>query len=308
VSEGLEVDDARYDVVHAHISVVAMFSAPMAALAARRGVPTVVTVHSMWNGMGPLPRAAGGLAGLRRSPVLWTAVSRVAAEQLAGQLRAPTSIGVLPNAVAVTPRRRTVRRGRGQAVRLVSTMRIARRKRPLQLMRMFEAVSRTVGVPVELVVVGDGPLRRRLEQRVRRSGLQGAVTITGRVDPGTVLDVLGGADLYVAPAVLESFGLAALEARCVGLPVVGHAASGMNDFIRDGVEGRLCSSDLEMVERLCDLVVDHDMRHRMSEHNRTVPSTMTWSNTMLAHDAAYSLVRSWSTGPAGRRLQPAVEG
>ena len=34
------------------------------------------------------------------------------------------------------------------------------------------------------------------------------------------------ADVYVAPAVLESFGLAALEARCVGLPVVGVSAAG----------------------------------------------------------------------------------
>jgi glycosyltransferase involved in cell wall biosynthesis len=172
---------------------------------------------------------------------------------------------------------------------------------------MFEALRRSVDVPVELTVVGDGPLRPRLEQRVRRGGLESAVTVTGRVAPQTVLDLVGDADLYVAPAVLESFGLAALEARCVGLPVVGHAASGMTDFIRDGVEGRLCSSDLEMVQRLRELVLDDDLRRRMAEHNRSVPSTMTWANALLAHDVAYSHVRSSSALQRDRHSLPAME-
>jgi glycosyltransferase involved in cell wall biosynthesis len=308
VAEGRTVDLASFDVVHAHISVVALFSSPLAALASRIGVPTVVTVHSMWNGMGPLPRTAAALSGLRGSPVQWTAVSRLAAEQLARQLRPHTRIGVLPNAVAVRPRARTPLRRVGQPVRLVSTMRIARRKRPLQLVRMFEALRRSVDVPLELTVVGDGPLRSRLEQRLHRAGLQGDVTVTGRVAPHAVLDLVGEADIYVAPAVLESFGLAALEARSLGLPVVGHSASGMTDFIRDGVEGRLCSSDVEMVERLRELVLDDGLRLRMSEHNRTVPSTMTWANAMLAHDATYSQVRSSSPLLVARRPLSALEG
>jgi glycosyltransferase involved in cell wall biosynthesis len=307
VSEGRTVDVGAFDVVHAHVSVVARFSAPLASLASRIGVPTVVTVHSMWNGMGPVPRTAATLAGLRGSPVLWTAVSRVAAAQLANQLRSPCRIGVLPNAVEVAPRAGTPLWRVGRSVRLVSTMRVARRKRPLQLVRMFEALRRSVDVPLELVVVGDGPLRPRLEQLVRRRGLQRDVTVTGRVAPRAVLHLVGDADLYVAPAFLESFGLAALEARCVGLPVVGHAASGMTDFIRDGVEGRLCSSDLDMVERLRELVLDHDLRHRMSEHNRTVPSTMTWANAMLAHDAAYAEVRSSYPLRAERHPLPVLE-
>ncbi len=292
VSEGRTFDVSSFDVVHAHVSVVAMFSSPLAAAYARRGVPTIVTVHSMWSRMGPLPGAAAALAGLRGSPVMWTAVSRLAADQLATQLRLPSRIGVLPNAVAVAPRTRTPLHRIGQPVRLVTTMRIARRKRPMQLLRMFEALRRSVDVPLELTVVGDGPLRPRLQRGLRRGGLQRDITVTGRVGPGTVLELLGDADIYVAPAVLESFGLAALEARCVGLPVVGHSASGMTDFIRDKVEGRLCSSDLDMVERLRELVLDHDLRRRISEHNRTVPSTMTWANAMRAHDAAYSQVRS----------------
>lgn len=234
--EGARVDVAPFDVVHAHVSVVAPFTAPVAALAARRGLPTVVTVHSLWNGMGPLPEAAAAIGGLRSAPVVWTAVSEVAASQLRARLPRNTSVRVLPNAVTVAPRRRTPRRDGGRPVHLVSTMRVARRKRPVALVRMFEALAGEVDVPVQLTVIGDGPLRPRIERLVVRRGLGSAVTVTGRVGPDAVLGLLADADLYVAPAVLESFGLAALEARCVGLPVVGHAGSGLVDFVDDGVE------------------------------------------------------------------------
>ncbi|MEP6816939.1 MAG: glycosyltransferase family 4 protein [Marmoricola sp.] len=289
VVEGRAVDFGCFDVVHAHISVVAPFSAPLAALVARRGVPTIVTVHSLWNGMGPIPAAAASITGLRTAPVMWSAVSRVAADQLGRRLPQETQVRVLPNAVEVAARRRTPSPRSDRSVRLVSTMRIARRKRPLQLLRMFESLRRSVSVPVELTIVGDGPLRARLEQHLRRAGLTNAVTVTGRVDPSAVLGVLAESDLYVAPAVLESFGLAALEARCVGLPVVGHAASGMTEFVRDGVEGALCRSDADMVSRLQGLVVDGALRQTISEHNRTVSSPLTWANTLNHHDAAYAL-------------------
>lgn len=286
------------DVVHAHVSVAAAFASPMAALAARRGAPTVVTVHSLWDGLGPLPAAAAAVTGLRGAPVLWTAVSRVAAEQLGRRLPGERYVPVLPNAVDVGPREPRPAESSGP-VRLVSTMRIARRKRPLALLEMFAELRRCTSGPVHLTLVGDGPLRPRVERRLRRAGLQGSVSITGRLEPDEVLRTLAAADVYVAPAVLESFGLAALEARCVGLPVVGHAASGLREFVRDGVEGWLVGSDAEMVERLRVLVDDAPLRRRVAKHNRTVPSGLTWDSALAANDAAYALVRSGVSRLAG---------
>jgi glycosyltransferase involved in cell wall biosynthesis len=295
--EGLTFDFAAFDVVHAHLSVVAPFSAPLAAIAARRGVPTVVTVHSLWNGLGPVPAVAAGLAGLRAAPVMWTAVSRVAAHQLAQRLPGAQRVELLPNAVSESPRRQTPPPRADGAVRLVSTMRVARRKRPVQLLSMYESLCESVAAPVDLTIVGDGPLRPRLERRIRRAGLQDRVEVTGRLTPAEVLATIAEADVYVAPAVLESFGLAALEARCVGLPVVGHAASGMTEFVRHGVEGLLSESDEQMVGQLADLVTDAGLRRRMSEHNRTTASPLTWENAVARHDATYAAVCSPSYAP-----------
>jgi glycosyltransferase involved in cell wall biosynthesis len=306
--EGARVDVASFDVVHAHVSVVAPFTAPVAALAARRGLPTVVTVHSLWNGMGPLPEAGAAIGGLRSAPVVWTAVSEVAASQLRARLPRRTAVRVLPNAVTVAPRRRTPRRDGGRPVHLVSTMRVARRKRPVQLVRMFDALARAVDVPVRLTVIGDGPLRPRVERLVVRRGLSGQVAVTGRVGPEAVLGLLAEADLYVAPAVLESFGLAALEARCVGLPVVAHAGSGLVDFVTDGVEGALCADDADMVRRLRDLVADGDLRAGIAEHNRTVPSPLTWAHALEQHDLTYDVACRTSRARREPALRPVPGG
>lgn len=289
-------DLAGVDVVHAHMPVVAPFTAPVVGLASRRGLPVVVTVHSLWSGLGPVPTTAVGLAGLWRAPILWTAVSRVAAAEVADRLPGEHDVLVLPNAVDVGPRAATPERAAGDPVRLVSTMRIARRKRPLPLLEMLETLRRTTAPPVHLTLVGDGPRRRRVERWVERHDAADVVTLTGRREPSEVVALLAESDVYVAPALLESFGLAALEARCVGLPVVGLADSGLSEFVADGVEGWLAGSDAELVDRLRDLVEDPALRREVSEHNRLTPSELTWPHALVRADAAYT--RAGAPAPA----------
>jgi glycosyltransferase involved in cell wall biosynthesis len=296
--EGLRVDVDAFDLVHAHVSVVAPFTAPLVGLLSRRGVPTVVTVHSLWGGMGPIPTLGAALSGMRTAPVTWTAVSRVAAYQVRRRLPTGRPVQVIPNAVEAPPRPATP--GPGDEVRLVSTMRVARRKRPLELLRVLDRLQDAAVAPVSLTVVGDGPLRARLERQARRLGLDDRVRVTGRVTPTEVLEVLAGADVYVAPAVLESFGLAALEARGIGLPVVGRLGTGLVDFIEDGVDGLLCASDTDMAHRLVELVDDAALRRRISEHNRTVDHGMSWTRSLDTHEAVYALAR-------GRRLERVTE-
>jgi len=297
--EGLRTDVEDFDLVHAHVSVVAPFTAPMVGVLARRGVPTVVTVHSLWSGMGPVPTWAAALTGMRRAPVVWTAVSSVAASELRRRLPGGPPVHVIPNAVEAPPRLFTPPPSDG-GVQLVSTMRVAHRKRPLDLLRIFERVRDAARVPVSLTIVGDGPLRGRVERLAGRMDLGHYIRVTGRLAPARVLDELARSDVYVAPAVLESFGLAALEARGVGLPVVGRLGTGLADFIEDGRDGLLCANDTEMAAALVRLVDDVALRRRMSEHNRTVEHGMSWTHSLDTHERIYSLSR-------GVRLEAVLE-
>lgn len=289
-----------YDVVHVHVSMFSPYGIGVARAAARAGVPTLVTVHSMWRGAGGILRLAT-LAGVHRWPVAWSAVSDVAATTF-GRSLGGVDVAVLPNAVDVAAWRPSPNRptGGGDGVTIVSVMRLMPRKRPLPLLRIFEQVRRVTGRDdVRLVVVGDGPLRSRLERRVQRRGLAGHVRITGRLTPAQVRDELAAASVYVAPTPMESFGLAALEARCVGLPVVASRRSGVAEFVRDRVDGLLVEGDAQLTAALADLVCDEALRERLAAHNRAVTPPFDWSDVLDRTSALYG------TAAARARALPA---
>jgi glycosyltransferase involved in cell wall biosynthesis len=95
--------------------------------------------------------------------------------------------------------------------------------------------------------------------------------------------------------VLESFGIAALEARCSGLPVLARAGSGIGEFVVDGRDGLLAGSDRQMARDLVRLAGDPAERARMHRHSRQVPADLAWPavlrRTAAAYTAAEHLVR-----------------
>lgn len=93
------------------------------------------------------------------------------------------------------------------------------------------------GRDVELVVIGDGPLRPLLEQRASSLGLGAKVRWCGHVtDPQRLLSECHA---LVQPSLEEGFGIAVLEAMALSLPVVATRVGGLVDVIDDGVTGLL---------------------------------------------------------------------
>ncbi len=281
----------EYDAVHVHLSLWSPYGVSVARAAMAAGLPTLITLHSMWAGAGGILRLAA-LASLRRWPVAWSAVSSAAADALRQSLGG-TSVTVLPNAIDVASWRPSTTAPRAllpddRPITLVSVMRLMPRKRPLQLVKMFEEVRRlSPQHDVNLVIVGDGPLRRRIERYLKRRGLSDHVRITGRITRHQVHDELPAASLYVAPAAKESFGIAALEARCTGLPVIAKRRSGVADFVRDRVDGILVADDTEMIVAIAELISDDALRNKITAHNQRVAPTLDWSGILQRTDALY---------------------
>ncbi|MEV0400231.1 glycosyltransferase [Actinoallomurus sp. NPDC050550] len=101
-------------------------------------------------------------------------------------------------------------------VRLVTVTRLSREKRPENAIDALAAL-RDQGVDAALVVIGDGPHRRRLRRRAR--GLP--VTFLGHLsDRRAVAGLVAAADVALFPSPAETFGLATLEALACGTPVV----------------------------------------------------------------------------------------
>jgi rhamnosyl/mannosyltransferase len=91
-----------------------------------------------------------------------------------------------------------------------------------------------------LLLIGDGPLRRELQQRASRNGVEDRVTFIGSVQNSEMGPYYGAADVFVLPSVArsEAFGIVQIEAMGAGLPVVNTAlASGVPGVSLDGVTG-----------------------------------------------------------------------
>lgn len=275
------LQERQPDVVHIHAGVVSPFA--WMGIAAARGLPTVVTVHSMW---GPL--AQRGFAPLARSEhaFVLTAVSKVAADIVRETVGA--DVLVTPNAIDPVPWQH-IQRVEHEGVHIVGTLRFAPRKRVMSLLHALRDARRWVSpdIPMSATISGDGPLLAQARKFVDGQGLDW-ISLPGRMTREKLASMYASADVFVQPTIRESFGLAALEARAAGLPVVGRAGSGLTEFITDNVNGLLVHGDSSMSAAIRRLVVDRELRERLAAHNREYPVTHTWDYALQALDRAYA--------------------
>ena len=271
-----------YDVIHAHVSVISPtgFAAIRAGISL--GLPVVVTFHSVLLHAVPLLRALDYLTGWSNAPVLLSGVS----ELVAGQIRAAggRDVCVLPNGVdANTWRAR--RESAGGEILVVSAMRLNSKKRPLPLLEAF-ARATGGGRPARLIIAGEGPERARIEAAIIGLGLQGRVDLAGALSRPALAALYARADIFVMPSVHESFGLAAIEARFAGLPVIAMRASGSGDFLTDGTTALLADDDAGMATHLGRLLDDAPLRSTLARPDAGL-ERFTWPNVVRAHEACY---------------------
>jgi glycosyltransferase involved in cell wall biosynthesis len=258
-----------YDLVHVHASTFSPLAYLAAGAASRSGMATVATLHSLWSYATPIFRGADAALDWRGWPITWTAVSTVAADSLSQVLRPGTEISVLANGVSPELWRLPRRPRDPRRVVIVSVMRLAARKRPLRLLKILRAVRAQVpaGISVEAQIIGAGPERDAMLTYLRRHRMTGWVELTGQLDQPAIRERFADADLYVSPATLESFGIAALEAHCAGLPVLAFAGTGVSDFIEHGRNGLLVRSDGQLAAALARLARSPAARAELAGHD-----------------------------------------
>ena len=283
-----QLEAERVDVAHFNGGIVSPLAFVSAAGAVRRQIPSVITIHCMWSYAVPGFRFLNRVAHWEEWPAVLSAVSEVAAKPIK-RVAKDREIVILPNGIAndqwvVEPLPRDP-----SVVTVVSVMRLAPRKRPINLLRMIRRVHESLppGLAVQLKVIGEGPERSSMEQYIETHHLRGVVELCGRLDRDQIRSTFATADFFVAPANLESFGIAALEARCAGLPVVAKSRTGIREFVENGQEGLLADTDHDMADQIRRLVTDADLREKITTFNREVPSPVDWSEVVHLNIAAY---------------------
>ncbi|HEY7718955.1 MAG TPA: glycosyltransferase [Pedococcus sp.] len=288
--------DGRFDVAHVHMGVVSPFATDMADVALGLRLPTAVTWHCMIERSQPLLRLTGHARRWAGSGAALSAVSGVAAAAVRGIVGRGAEVAVLPNGIDVgqwaPPHVRVP--VAGEPVRVVAAMRLAARKRPLAVLRVAEQARSLLPADAAftLELMGEGPERARLERYAASHGLRDLLHLPGRVTREELRERYWRSDLYLTPARLEAFGIAALEARTAGLPVLARAGTGVADFVDDGVDGLLADDDAGLARALARLVADPALRGQLAKHAATTPPRQSWPRVVGMAEAEYARARS----------------
>lgn len=248
-----------FDVVHGHGSYSPLAYAAV-WVARRLGIASVLSSHNV---LGPRVAALAG-ALVRRldvAPDQVTAVSALTRREMEQVFSRPAA--VVPNGIDLSAWR-VPRRVDG--LQVVSAMRYYVRKAPHELVHAIPQI--LAGLPAHLeprfVLAGDGPHRARLERFIARAGLADRVRFPGTVSHGELRRLFAQSQLFIHANVKEAFGLAALEARASGLPVVAMRASGVRELVEHERTGLLADDRADWVGCVRRLLLDGRLRAELT--------------------------------------------
>ena len=139
-----------------------------------------------------------------------------------------------------------------------------------------------VAPPLRLVVVGDGPLRRQLEERAAAEGVADRVTFTGGIAEDALVDLYAGACAVVFPPYDEDYGYITLEAFLARKPVVTTTdAGGPLEFVDDGVTGLVASPDADAIgAAMSRLAQDRRLAQSLGDAGYDRARAITWDGVV----------------------------
>lgn len=258
----------RPDIVHTHRYVLRYL---LPSLLARRVRAWVHTVHNLAEKeVDFVGKWVHRLAF--RLGVVPVAIAREVAESL-GRVYGLKNPPLIPNGIPVSEYalgeevRRAWRKKEGfeeGEVLIVSVARLSPQKDPATLLQAF-SLAACEDTRLRLLLVGDGPLRSRLEEMAGHLDLADRVRFLGiRTD---VPEILAASDVFVLSSHYEGNPLSVMEAMAAGKPVVATAVGGVPELVEDGVSGILVPpGDMEsLATALKVLAADVDLRQHLGQ-------------------------------------------
>ena len=204
----------------------------------------------------------GGLA--RRLTYPWADVLMVQTQVLAAKYKSSGEslrrIRVIPN--PIPEQIQNIQRGFGDETKkcLISVGRLEDQKQFGLLIKVFAIIAKTHDNWF-LRIIGEGPLRKVLQQQINDLGLKERIELAGRRE--NIGEELAKADIFVLTSKYEGFPNALLESMAVGLPCVTFdCPSGPREISMDGQVALLVPPNDEVSLRLAleQLILDKDLR------------------------------------------------
>ena len=159
---------------------------------------------------------------------------------------------------------------------IVSVGRLVHRKGQDVLIEAMPAISSKVP-EAHILMIGEGPYRSYLENRVKALGLQERITFIGRIQYADLPRYICVGDLFVMPSrsrlaglEVEGLGIVYLEASACGLPVIAGDSGGAPDAVVEGETGLVVdgTSKADVAAAVIELLQDADRSKAMGIRGR----------------------------------------
>ncbi|HEX7908859.1 MAG TPA: glycosyltransferase [Paraburkholderia sp.] len=278
------VSDQSPRVMHAHFGLDALYGIPIAQ---RLGVPLVVTLHGFDVTVKRTRLALSGKPTEIRYAIAARRVGDEAAKMLcvsefirnrAIEYGFPESrlethyIGIDSHSFSPAQWEKQPRK------RILHVARLVEKKGTHYLLEAFGELRKRGFDDVQLDIVGDGPLRSRLEQQASRLQLGEHVRFWGGQPWRKVIDLMSGAYAFCLPSITarsgdsEGLPMVLLEAAAKHLPTVATRHGGIPELIEDGENGLLVDErDVNgLVQALGTLLVDATLHTHLAANARRV--------------------------------------
>lgn len=167
---------------------------------------------------------------------------------------------------------------------VVHTSNFRKVKRIDDVIKVFAKVRKQI--EAKLLLVGEGPERRAMEDLVKELNLSNDVRFLGEID--VIEEVLSVADLFVMPSETESFGLAALEAMACEVPVISTNAGGLVELNIQGVSGFMSNvGDVEDMAKNALIILNDKNLPTFKENALKRAKEFELSNILPLYEAVY---------------------
>ncbi len=213
---------------------------------------------------------------------------------------APEHVRVIPNFVDTT-RFRPEPQHTAKPGTLCFIGRLHEEKNPIVLLEALEGLS-----GVRLIMVGDGPMREVIEQRVRERQLP--VELLGALPHDALPSVLARSQVLILPSKYEGHPKVLLEAMACGVAVIGTDVPGIREVIVHRQTGYLCgTSATEVREAVREVLSDEPLRQTMVMNARRVIES-TCSLERVAQLEVELLKEMGSMRPSSPSVRPNRQG
>ena len=158
--------------------------------------------------------------------------------------------------------------------------RLSEEKGVIYLLEAIKLLVERNNLSLQLLIVGDGPEREKLEGFVFKNNIRKYVEFSGWKQREALVDIFRAANVFVGPSIkakdgwVEAFGIVFAEASASGLPVITTDTGGMVDIIIDNETGFIIpeKSPAIIAEKIGILYHDSDLCHKFGEqgHKRAI--------------------------------------